>query len=173
MAGADVIEAAIGISLLLIVSYVVIGSIITAANTVSNTRKDVTLQNEARLDTDIVISNVSWGGTSSDYLHFNITNTGSEVIGNLNATDVFVTISTDTPKLYKFDLASSLSLGYGRADLGTWAYSSIGPDTTHPGMLDPGEMMLVKIYKFPIVHPNTMVGLTTSNGVSAFFAFIT
>ena len=164
------IEAAIGITLLLIVSYVVIGSIITAADTVSNTRKDITLQNEARLDTDIVISNVSWSSLSSDKLRFNITNTGSEVIGNLNATDVFVAISTDTPKLYKFDLASSPSPGYGRADLGTWAYSSISPDNIHPGMLDPGEMMLVKIYNLPTVHPNTLVGLTTSNGVSAFFA---
>jgi len=157
--------------LLLIVSYVVIGSIITAANTVSNTRKDVTLQNEARLDTNIVISNVSWGSLSSDKLRFNITNTGSEVIGNLNATDVFVAISTDTPKRYKFDSASSPVPGYGSANLGTWAYSSISPDTTHPGMLDPGEMMLVKIYDLPTVHPNTLVGLTTSNGVSAFFAY--
>ena len=168
MAGADVIEAAIGISLLVIVSYVVIGSIITAANTVSDTRKDVTLQNEARLDTDIVISNVSW--INNNCLLFNITNTGSEVIGNLNATDVFVGNSTDTPKLYKFDLASSPSPGYGSATLGTWAYNSIWPDTTHPRMLDPGEMMAIKICNLPTVHPNTLVGLTTSNGVSAFFA---
>jgi len=152
------------------VSYVVIGSIITAANTVSNARKDVTLQNEARLDTDIVISNVSWNSPSSDKLRFNITNTGSEVIGNLNATDVFVAISTDPPKRYKFDFASSPSPGYGSENLGTWAYNSICPDTIHPGMLDPGEMMLVKIYNLPTVHPNTLVGLTTSNGVSAFFA---
>ena len=164
------IEAAIGITLVLIVSYVVIGSIITAANTVSDTRKDITLQNEARLDTDIVISNVSWGDPSSDKLRFNITNTGSEVIGNLNATDVFVGNSTDTPKLYKFDLASSPSPGYGSATLGTWAYNSIWPDTTHPRMLDPGEMMAIKICNLPTVHPNTLVGLTTSNGVSAFFA---
>ena len=132
----------------------------------------MTLQNEARLDTDIVISNISWKiqDASYDYLRFNITNTGSEVISNLNATDVFVANSTDAPKYYKFDSASSPSPGYGRADLGTWAYSSIGPDTTHPGMLDPGEMMLVKIYYFPKVHPNTLVGVTTSNGGSAFFA---
>ena len=162
------IEAAIGITLLLIVSYVVLGSITTAANTVSTAQKDITLQNDARLDTGIVISNVSW---TNDCLRFNITNTGSEVIGNLNATDVFVANSTDTPKLYKFDLASSPSPGYGSATLGTWAYNSIWPDTTHPGMLDPGEMMLIKIYNFPNkVHLNTLVGLTTSNGVSAFFA---
>ena len=128
----------------------------------------MTLQNEARLDTDIVISNISW--INNNCLLFNITNTGSEVIGNLNATDVFVAISTDTPKLYKFDLASSPSPGYGSAILGTWAYNSIWPDTTHTGMLDPGEMMLVKIYYLPTVHPNTLVGFTTSNGVSAFFA---
>jgi len=171
MAGADVIEAAIGITLLLIVSYVVIGSIMTAADTVSNTQKDVTQQNEARVKTDIVISNVSWiSGNPTDYLRFNITNTGSEGIGNLNATDVFVANSTDTPKRYTFDSASSPVPGYGRADLGTWAYNSTWPDTTRPGMLDPGEMMLIKIYNFPKVHPNTLVGVTTSNGVSAFFA---
>ena len=167
MAGADVIEAAIGITLLLIVSYVVLGSITTAANTVSTAQKDITLQNEARLDTGIMISNVSW---NNDCLRFNITNIGSEVIGNLNATDVFVANSTDTPKRYRFDLASSPSPGYGSAILGTWAYSSICPDDTHPGLLDPGEMMLIKIYYLPTVHPNTLVGLTTSNGVSAFFA---
>ena len=167
MAGADVIEAAIGITLLLIVSYVVLGSITTAATTVSTAKKDNALQNEARLDTGIVISNVSW---NNDCLRFNITNTGSEVIGNFNATDVFVANSTDTPKLYKFDLASSPSPGYGSAILGTWAYNSIWPDTVHTGILDPGEIMTIKICALTTVHPNTLVGVTTSNGASAFFA---
>ena len=171
MAGADVIEAAIGITLLLIVSYVVLGSITTAANTVSTAQKDITLQNEARLDTGIVISNVSWTSeTSYDCLRFNITNIGSEVIGNFNSTNVFVAISTDTPKLYIFDLSSSPLPGYGRADLGTWAYNSIGPGTVHTGILDPGEIMTIKICYLPTVHPNTLVGVTTSNGASAFFA---
>jgi len=166
-----VIEAAIGITLVLIVSYVVIGSITTAADTVSTAQKDITLQNEARLDTGIVISNVFWtSGTSYDYLRFNITNIGSEVIGNLNATNVFVANSTDTPKLYKFDLASSPSPGYGSAILGTWAYNSIQPGTVHTGILDPGETMTINISYFPKVHPNTLVGVTTSNGASAFFA---
>ena len=167
MAGADVIEAAIGITLLLIVSYVVLGSITTAANTVSTAQKDITLQNEARLDTGIMISNVSW---NNDCLRFNITNIGSEVIGNFNSTNVFVAISTDTPKLYKFDLSSSPSPGYGSEILGTWAYNSIGPGTFHTGILDPGEIMTIKICYLPTVHPNTLVGVTTSNGASAFFA---
>jgi len=155
--------------LLLIVSYVVIGSIVTAADTVSTAKKDIALQNEARVKTDIVISNVSW--INNNCLLFNITNTGSEVIGNLNATNVFVANSTDTPKYYKFDLASSPVPGYGSATFGTWAYNSIWPDTTRPGMLDPGEMMAIKICNLTIVHPNTLVGVTTSNGVSAFIAF--
>ena len=154
--------------MLLIVSYVVIGSIITAADTVSTAKKDIALQNEARVDTDILISNVSW--INNNCLLFNTTNTGSEVIGNLNATDVYVANSTDAPKYYKFDLASSPSPGYGSAILGTWAYNSIQPGTVHTGILDPGETMTINISYFPKVHPNTLVGVTTSNGASAFFA---
>lgn len=163
------IEAAVGITLLLIASYVVVGSIITSANTVSDSQKDVTLQNEARLKTDISISNVLWrqyGPLNIWYLRFNITNTGSEIIGNFNATDVFVTNSTDTPKRYTYDAPH-----FGTyPDIGTWTINSISPDNNHPQMLDPGETMIINVGNLSSVHTNTSVGFITSNGVSAVYA---
>ena len=156
---------------MLIVSYVVLGSITTAADTVSAAQKDITLQNEARLNTAITISGVSWTGQvdgTHDYLHFHITNNGSEIISNFNATDVYVAISGDAPVKYTFDAASSPG-GHGNFGSRTWAYDSISTENINPGMLDPGEVMYIYIYDFSNVHPNYMVGATTSKGASAFF----
>ena len=56
MAVAGIIAAAVGVMLLIVVGYVVVGATITTAETVTNAQKDVTLQNEIRLGTAIVIT---------------------------------------------------------------------------------------------------------------------
>ena len=56
MAVAGIIAAAVGVMLLIVVGYVVVGATITTAETVTNAQKDVTLQNEMRLGTAIVIT---------------------------------------------------------------------------------------------------------------------
>jgi len=51
MAGAEIIGAAISVLLLILVGYFLIGSALTTAETVASAQKDITLQNEARLQT--------------------------------------------------------------------------------------------------------------------------
>lgn len=170
MAGADVIEAAIGITLLLIVTYVVLGSITTAAVTVSSARKDITLQNEARLDTAIHISNARFT-VVSDPNHkftFDLQNTGSEPIQDFNRTDVFLSISGEIPVRYSF-AADKVGIG-GDVNDKTWSYMTISPITINPSVLDPGETMTVQINNFLIYvypHPPASVTVIAPNGVSA------
>ena len=56
MAVAGIIAAAVGVILLIIVAYIVVGATISAAETVTSAQKDVTLQNEMRLGTAVVIT---------------------------------------------------------------------------------------------------------------------
>ncbi len=79
MAVAGIIAAAVGVMLLIVVGYVVVGATITTAETVTNAQKDVTLQNEMRLGTAIVITDPE---NSSSIITSNVTNTGTEIISD-------------------------------------------------------------------------------------------
>ena len=87
MAVAGIIAAAVGVMLLIVVGYVVVGATITTAETVTNAQKDVTLQNEKRLGTAIAITNPE---NNSSIITSNITNTGTEIISDFNHMDVLV-----------------------------------------------------------------------------------
>ena len=56
MAVAEIIGAAIGVLLLVVVAYLLVGGTLNAAETVGNAQKDLTLLNEARMRTSITIS---------------------------------------------------------------------------------------------------------------------
>ena len=86
MAGADVIEAAIGITLLLIVSYVVLGGITTAGDMVSTAKKDMTLMQEERLGTSITIADYHYDIIAGPIyeIHFRVLNNGNQVIRNID-----------------------------------------------------------------------------------------
>ena len=87
MAVAGIIAAAVGVMLLIVVGYVVVGATITTAETVTNAQKDVTLQNEMRLGTAIVITDPQ---QSSSNITSNVTNTGTEIISDFRHMDVIV-----------------------------------------------------------------------------------
>ena len=175
MAGADVIGTAICIGLLIIVAYVVAGSILTTTGVVINTQNDMNKQNAARLNTAIQISDVYFSGPylQGYLLHFHITNIGTEAIGDFNSMDVFVTYPDSAPVHYIFDANSFTywgdSYGCGDADMGTWNYGEIVPENIHPAMLDPGELISVRIIGFDTKPDYYQVGAATSDGVSAFY----
>ena len=56
MAAAGIIGTAVGVILLIVVAYVVVGATLTAAETMSNAQKDVTLQNQMRIGTAFTIT---------------------------------------------------------------------------------------------------------------------
>jgi len=175
MAGADVIGTAICIALLIIVAYVVAGSILTTTGMVINTQSDMNRQIEARLNTDIQIPDgptPSFFAFDPWYIHFHVKNTGLETIRNFTFMDVYVAESGNAPKLYKFN-ANSVDSNLdpcGDANEKTWNYYGIVPnDIMNPGMLDPGEELSIDICKFGTKPPHFMVGAITPNGVSAFY----
>jgi len=166
MAGAEVIGAAIGVLLLILVGYLVVGSTLTAAEIVTTAQKDVTLQNEARLNTAIEISDITIEGQVAPStllnLKFNLKNSGSEVVGDFKHMDVYVTPNGFSPIYHK----ATVIPGPGVAK-STWGYTSILQDIIHPNMLDPNETMLVEIDGFDSLTLPLQISMITPNGAQA------
>lgn len=160
MAGAEIIGAAIGVLLLVLVGYIMVGSTLSSAEIVASAQKDLTMQNEARLRTAIEIT--AWDHPSSN-IFFNVSNQGDETISDFSHMDVYLSLdSTNPPTRYQF----------GDGTGGTWNITHIVIDSTHPEIihptiLDPGERMQVKI-ELPAAPPSAVpVKIVTNNGVTA------
>jgi archaeal flagellar protein FlaF len=158
MAAAEIIGAAVGVMLLVIVAYVVIGSTLYAAETVTTAQKDLTIQQETRMRTSISITDPVINGS---IIHANITNTGTEIIGDFKHTDVIVYDSTLTASPYQiYPYATGEPVTTGR-----WGIENPYNEILHPYELDPGETYLIRV--------NTegsspgWFQITTGNGVSA------
>jgi len=152
MAVSEIIGAAVGILLLVIVAYIVVGSTLTAAETVATAQKDLTLQNEARLGTGIILNRTEISNTTSE-LDFSLTNSGDEIISDFAHLDVITWKGVP-------------GQGYEHAIFGTgWTVDRIEPDFVHPMQLDPGEKMWIRL-KFDTDKP-VWLQVTTANGVYA------
>jgi len=156
MAVSEIIGAAVGVLLLVIVAYVVVGSTLFAAETVTSAQKDLTLQQEARIRSSFSITNPV---NSSTIIYANITNTGTEIISDFKHMDVLVydTISGDY-RICTFD-----ATGGGTA--GRWDIADRYSDFIHPYALDPGEKFQIRITTEG-TSPKWFQ-ITTANGVSA------
>jgi flagellar protein FlaF len=153
MASAEIIGAAIGILLMMIVAYLLVGSTLTAAEIVTTAQKDVTLQNEARLRTDIKISHVS--NTTSE-VNFALNNTGSERINDFNHLDVFSYEISSGYQRYTYDSS-------GTGGLKKYTIIKFDRDFVHPKILNPGEAVWIcATYSVPAP---TSILVSTANGV--------
>ncbi len=153
MAVAEIIGAAVGVMMLVIVAYMLVGSVLTAAEVVSNAQKDLTLLNEARMRTDISFFPSSVQNSSLNDLSFCLNNTGSEVIRDFTHMDVFTTNSNGMTHYIK---ATDSGAGY-------WTIYQFDRDFIHPGMLDPGEAVWINA-TYVGEKPATVL-VSTSNGV--------
>jgi flagellar protein FlaF len=161
MAGAIIIASAIGILLLVLVGYVLVGSTLSSADSIASAQKDMAIQREKQGGTAIQITNALFIGTS---FRFNLSNIGSVPISDFNRTDVFISYSQGTPVRYSFNgIVSGNTPGDGTSK--TWGYMTINPDTIHPYMLDPGETMIIRIDNSGT--SPAVVNLTTPNGITA------
>jgi archaeal flagellar protein FlaF len=154
VAVAGIIAAAVGVMLLIVVGYVVVGATITTAETVTNAQKDVTLQNEMRLGTAIVITDPVH---SSSNITSNITNTGTEIISDFRHMDVIV---YDTGS-YDYQVCTYDSSG----NPGTWDITNRYQDFIHPFELDPGEKYQIRVATKG--SSPSWFQITTGNGVYA------
>ena len=156
MAVSEIIGAAVGVILLVIVAYVVVGSTLYAAETMANTQKDLTLAQEARIRTSFSIADPRY---NSSIILANITNSGTEIISDFKHMDVLVYDSNfNDYRLYPYAAGDPVTPG-------TWGIENRYSDFIHPYELDPGETYEIRV--------NTggsspeWFQITTGNGVSA------
>lgn len=158
MAVAEIIGAAIGVMLLVVVAYMLVGSVLTTADVVTTAQKDLTLQQEARLGTRIYIDKAD-ASIQGQGLNFSVKNTGNEVISDFNHMDVYSWDGTAAEyQRYTYDK-------YLLGTPGNWSIVRFDSDIIHPNQLDPGEKMW--IWTTFTGNSPKWFQVTTSNGVNA------
>jgi archaeal flagellar protein FlaF len=155
MAVSEIIGAAVGVILLMIVAYVVVGSTLFAAETVTAAQKDLTLLQESRMRTAFSITDQK---NESTMIIANITNTGTEIIGDFKHMDVLV---------YDKDSGTYEVCTYtpGAVTGGHWGINPNPEEFIHKMELDPGEKYQIWIQ--PSGTSPKWFQITTANGVYA------
>jgi len=162
MAVAEIIGAAIGVRLLVVVAYVLVGGTLSAAETMATAQKDITLLQETRLRTSFNISSTEPQGNCAmgACLNFSITNNGNEAIIDLPHMDVFSYNATNGERYTYVKKEDDVGEPY------TWTVRFFGNDVIHTGELDPGVTLWIKT-NLPSDYVPTNIQVTTGNGVSA------
>jgi len=136
MAAAGIIGTAVGVILLIVVAYVVVGATLTAAETMSNAQKDVTLLNQMRIGTAFTISDEIH---NSSIIYANVTNTGTEIIRDFNHMDILVFDNESGDyRVCTYDKT-------GGGSPGSWYISNYYQDFIHTSELDPDEKFQFRI----------------------------
>jgi archaeal flagellar protein FlaF len=149
MAFASILASAVGILLLIITAYVLVGGTMTTTQTVVNAQTDMTAIHVKMLGTAVQIeyTNISAPGQ----LDVSVLNMGTEPIQDLAHMDVLLKSGGSAPVLKTKDSG--------------WVLGSITPDTVHPNQWDPGELLNMTV-TFSDPAPD-WVQVTTANGALA------
>lgn len=163
MAGAEIIGSAIAILLLVVVSYALVGSIITSGEITASAQKDLAMRTEEQLRTNITIADAHYHGWPDYRLDFRVQNTGDEIIHDITQMDVMLNWSSNEPSLYTF--------GSGALGTNTWYYdgwldrdTSMNPEFINPAQWDPSEHLWGQIY---LNSKPDGLSATLANGVKA------
>lgn len=149
------IGAAVGVILLVIVAYLLVGSVLSISQTVTSAQKSATLLEEQQLKTNFAISQAEVDATD---INCTIKNIGNEPISDFSQMDVYVYDSgTGTFQLYRYASTPGTQ--------GTWTITSTGTDIIHPGELDPGDTYRILV-QTEGASP-AWFQITTANAVSA------
>ena len=135
MAAASLVATAIGIVLLIVTAYVLVGGTLTATETLMNAQSEMTSARTRILGTSVTIT--GWNGTVNPLL-LDVENTGSESIPDLEFMDVFL-LQDGLPVRY-FYSESGVT--------GSWSRipgMGISPDLVHPGQWDPNETLHIQV----------------------------
>jgi len=134
MAVADLIGAAVGVMLLVIVAYLLVGSTLSTAEIVTNAQKAVALQEQTQLRTDFTIGEVIPEGAN---INCTINNTGKEIISDFKHMDIIVYFPSTGYQVYPYSTTEGVP--------GTWTIIDRGQEIIHPSELDPGETYRILI----------------------------
>jgi flagellar protein FlaF len=155
MAAAGIIGTAVGLILLIVVAYVVVGATLTTAETVTNAQKDVTLQNQMRIGTAFTITDEIY---NNSIIYANVTNSGTEIIRDFNHMDILLySNESNTYQICIYNTTNGAQC--------TWVISEHYQDYIHPSELDPGEK-----YQFQVntgTFSPDWFQITSDNGVYA------
>jgi archaeal flagellar protein FlaF len=157
MAVSEIIGAAIGVILLVVVAYVIVGSVLIAGETIANTQKDLTMQQESRIRTSITISNMT---NQNGMILAEIANTGTEIISDFKHMDVIVYDNDFKDyRIYPFT-SDDPPITPSR-----WGIANRYDEFIHPYELDPGERYQIQINTEG--NSPKWFQITTANGVYA------
>ncbi len=123
--------------LLVYVAYVLVGSVILTAETVSSAQSDMGHLQEQRMRTMI---NLSVDRVENMTVYLNVTNTGGEPISDFAHMDVITSDGISVPIYHNYDSGLPGS---------TWQKVIIQPDYVHPNQLDPGEVLTLSVTETP------------------------
>lgn len=155
MAVADLIGAVVGVLLLVIVAYLLVGSTLTTAEIVTNAQRNAAMQEQTQIRTDFTITGVD--RESDSIFNCTINNTGKEIISDFSHMDVIVYDSnTNDYQLYTYSNV---------VKPGTWTIIDQGTDVIHHSELDPGESYRINVTTSGI--SPYWFQITTGNGVYA------
>jgi flagellar protein FlaF len=150
MAYASIIASAIGILLLIITAYVLVGGVLTTTQVAMNAQSDMTAVHMKMLGTSMKIDSTSVENSSPNVIYLNLKNSGSELI-DLSQTDVFL-IMKDTG-------TAPILIPKGSSGVRTW---SVDPNTIQ---WRPTRVLNMSV-RYDGTYP-VIIQLTTGNGVSA------
>jgi flagellar protein FlaF len=159
MAVAEIIGAAVGVLLLVVVAYLLVGGTLSTAEIVVTAQKDLTAITDARLRTSLTISGVSANATNHG-IDIVAVNTGNEPIHDLLHLDAYSFNNSKVYTHYTYDATNT-----GTAT-GTWSVLNFQDDEIHRKQFDPGVTMTITIVYPGEEYPSDVL-LVTSNGVSA------
>jgi flagellar protein FlaF len=154
MGAASLVATAVGIFLIFLSAYVLVGGTLNAAKTVSAAQKDLSDREVEKVHTTLsLVNNASQLVSGKRRLYIEVKNTGSEPVTGISNMQVYV-INTTEPRMWYLSNKS-----------GQWFYQ-IRPDTVNPNILDPDEMMNITIYYNLASDKPTWAMVVTPNGMS-------
>ena len=147
MAAATLIASAVGILILIVTAYVVIGGTVALVEQGAQSQKDLVDRQVERLHTGVEIAGAS-SDDATKQVFLDVENAGQETIPDPGGMGVLL-MHTGEPVYYT-------------NSSGSWWYR-ISPDLIHPNQLDPDEVMNISV-TYTREEP-TWVKVVTGNGV--------
>ncbi len=143
---ATIIGAIVGVFLLLVVAYLLIGATLITAEVVMTAQRDMTEVQTDKTGTSIAIEDHQI--VENTTLYVLVKNEGTTVIENPDQMDMFLATSTGTQTREE------------------WQSIGITPDLINPGFLDPGEVLNMSM-TIDELNPPIWVKVATPTGTSA------
>lgn len=151
MGAAPLVASGIGIALLIVTAYVLIGGTLATTEVMVEAQTNLAAYQEARMRTAIEIQNAAIVGNET--LSVEVKNIGGESITDIPLMDIYIN-SGSLPRY----------VPYGQGDGTYWNSTEIAPDDIHPGQLDPGETLYIEIISDGRIE-STWIQVVTPNGV--------